>query len=90
MGTTIAITRQRGVGYRRTLRGQVNVCCHQVSYWYDITGVRITDSVATRLEIEAEEWAETCIVQGYWSGELNCLLDGEREVRGWWEIARGE
>ena len=90
MGTTITITRKRGTGYRRVLQGQVNVCCHQVSYWYNITGVPLADRVATRLEAEAEDRAKDCIIEGYWSGELCCLLDGKREVTGWWKIANVE
>ena len=87
MGTIITITRKRGVGYRRTLAGQGDICCHRVEYWYDITGVRLADGGAIQLEAEAEERAKTCINEGNWSGELCCLLDGEREVRGWWKIA---
>ena len=90
MGATITITRKKRTGYRRTLSGQVYVCCHQVDYWYDITGVRLTDGTATRLETEAEDRAKTCIIESYWSGELNCLIDGKREVGGWWKIANVE
>ena len=90
MDTTITITRKRGVGYRRTLAGQVDVCCHQVSYWYDITGMRLVDGTATRLEAEAEDRAKDCIIEGYWSGELCCVVGGEREVHGWWQIVQNQ
>ena len=82
----ITITRRKRTGYLRTYHGEVHVCCHRIRYIYDITGVRIVSDVGERLEAEAEERSTACIVEGYWSGELNCMIDGKDEVRGWWEI----
>ena len=88
-GLEMRIIRKRGrSGYQRIVVGEVEVCCHQGVFEYDITGVRRAMDQSARLEGEAEERARTCINEGYWSGELNCVIDGELEVRGWWKIAQ--
>jgi hypothetical protein len=71
-------------------KGMVHVCAHHVkfSYWHgwgDIS--ELTDEIKQTLETEAEERAKAMIIEGYVSGELNCLI-GDNEVRGWWEIER--
>ncbi len=70
-----------------------NVCQHYVTWWYHVPSNReITDDMRTHLEEEAEERAKHCIIEGYDSGELNCLYvfdDGtDEELRGWWAIER--
>jgi hypothetical protein len=86
MSGRVTVTRRKRSGYRRTLTGTAQVCLHRVAYTYDITGVRLTEEHYARLEEEAEERARHDINAECWSGELNCVLDGEREVTGWWEI----
>jgi hypothetical protein len=86
---------------RQTFEGEVEVCCHRVKFRYFIEGVaknaeELSDEAKADLEREAEERAKHCIVEGYHSGELCCLLYGgdirkeerEQEIFGWWEITK--
>lgn len=70
--------------------GTVNVCAHYVKYRYWDFEAEPTDELRERLEEAAEDRAKELIIDGYHSGELNCLYvsdDGaEEEIRGWWEI----
>jgi len=80
--------------------GEIEVCAHRVAYWYEVPAELLVDgempegaseresSLAEVLEEEVESRAKTCIVEGYHSGELNCLWNGEIEIRGWWNIVR--
>ena len=68
--------------------GVVSVCAHRVSYWYEWDGRRVKPEVEV-LEEAAEDRAKECLVEGYVSGELNCLVPWgctDHEVRGWWSI----
>ena len=73
--------------------GIVNVCAHSVTFRYWDFDLELTDELRDFLTEEAEERAQQCIIEGYHSGELNCLYvdDGgeEHEIGGWWEIERG-
>ena len=71
---------------RRTFSGTVEVCCHEVSFWYDVGSRRLTDEFKEALEFEACGRAKDLICEGFFAGELNCLWRGEAEIRGWWEI----
>jgi len=66
----------------------IEVCCHQVKYWYDIGRMKQTDELLEALESGAEERAKECIIEGIVSGELNTVWNGDREIRGWWKIVR--
>lgn len=74
--------------------GCVNVCCHEVSFWYDLGDLELTDELRDALTEEAEKRATFCIVDGCSSGDLNCLYmdhenDGQDyEVLGWWKIEK--
>jgi hypothetical protein len=70
-------------------KGSVHVCAHHVkySYWGE-HAFELTDEIKARLETEAEDRAKAMITEGYVSGELNCLIGDDEEVRGWWEIDR--
>lgn len=95
MSGAVKVVRNKKVKYQRLFEGEVEVCCHRVEYWYDITGVRLNDDDSERLEEEAEERAKSCIIEGYYSGDL-CAVVGivpgaslgerEQEVFGWWSI----
>lgn len=67
---------------------ETEVCCHRILFWYDLITLKQTDELKERLTEEAESRAKACIVDGCRSGELNCLWEGETEVRGWWEIVK--
>lgn len=77
---------------RKLFEGVVEVCCHRVPFWYDVTGYELTDELQERLTEEAEERAQASIIEGYRSGELNCYYvfpdETEGEIRGWWDIDR--
>jgi hypothetical protein len=86
-------------GTRKWHHGEVEVCCHRVKFRYDIAyilkhGEELSDEAKSDLEQEAENRSKHCITEGYHSGDLCCLLQGddlvggEQEVFGWWEIAR--
>ena len=69
----------------------VEVCCHRVAVRYWGFDHELTDELIEVLTNEGEERAQTCIIEGCHSGELNCYyVDGkkEEEIRGWWEIER--
>jgi hypothetical protein len=81
---------------RTSFEGEVNVCAHRVVFRYwDFKARELTPEFEDALTEEAEERAKACIVEGYHSGELNCLyVDHEQngdaeEITGWWEINRG-
>ena len=70
-------------------KGCVHVCAHHVAfrYWWD--GRRVKPG-SSDLEAAAFDRVKEMIAEGYVSGELNCLIDGEHEVRGWWEIEKDD
>jgi recombinational DNA repair protein RecT len=70
------------------ISGTVEVCCHRVVYTYDIGRLKFTDELKESLENAAEERAQEMIIDGCGSGELNTVWNGEREIRGWWNIDR--
>lgn len=75
---------------KNTYEGFIEVCAHSVSFYYDLDEREITDDLQEALTEEAENRATKCIVEGYRSGELNCLYvdsDGNGdEICGWWQI----
>ena len=74
---------------KNIFEGVVEVCCHNVRFWYDIDNPNMVDrkeEIEELLTEEAENRAKACIIDGYSSGELNCVVDGEIEIRGWWNI----
>ena len=78
---------------RNTVDGIIEVCCHQVEWWYDMDDLKLTDEIKERLEKEAEDRAKSQINEGMVCGELNCLYHGDEapggvEIRGAWEIKR--
>ena len=72
--------------------GEVETCCHHVSFSYWDFDHELTLELETELTEHTEQRAKECIIEGYSSGELNCLYhtkqDGsdDEEIRGWWEI----
>jgi hypothetical protein len=73
---------------RGQVEGTFEVCAHWVRYRYwDNLPHNPSPELLERLEESAEERAKECIIDGYVEGELN-HCDGEREIRGWWEIDR--
>jgi hypothetical protein len=76
--------------YKRIAEGEIEVCCHRITWWFDITGIRHAESVLERLESEAEEKCRYDLNKGCHSGEL-CFCgqtdDGrDIECHGWWNI----
>ena len=74
-----------------TIEGEISVCAHNVSYWYNLEEGDPEETAEMRevLEEHAEERTREMIVQGYTSGELNCLYVIEQEdweIRGGWKI----
>ena len=78
---------------KKTIDGVIEVCCHRISYWWDMDGVEIDpaeysdEEVRERLQEEAESRAKTCLTDGCSSGELCCVI-GETELHGWWGIEK--
>lgn len=58
---------------RKRFEGHVEVCCHRVSFWYDIGYRKLTEDLQQHLEREAEERARECISEGCRSGDLICM-----------------
>ena len=73
---------------KNIIEGEFVACAHRVTWWYDCEDHEVTDELRERLENEAEERARHCIAEDYVSGELCCLVGGEHELRGWWDIVR--
>lgn len=77
---------------RRVFEGEVEECCHRISFWYEIGRVKLTEELKAALTSEAEERSKTCIIDGCWSGELSYCHVGlrgkEREFTGWWSIEK--
>ncbi len=73
---------------KEVFQGRVEVCLHQVSFWYDIDESEVTTDIADALTEEAERRAKELINQGFHSGSLNHVIGGEREVGGFWKIER--
>jgi hypothetical protein len=75
---------------RSIFEGEVQACLHNVSFYYDDFSAELTEELKELLTEEAEQRATKLIVEGYHSGELNCLYtsdDGsQEEIRGYWEI----
>ena len=71
------------------VEGESSICAHNVKWSYDVGELERTVDLIERLEEEAENRAKEMINQGYFSGELNCVVyinNRDIEVRGWWEI----
>lgn len=69
--------------------GIVYTCQHRVEFSYFRFDPRVlTDDDKEVLKEAAEERAHELICDGYHSGELCHVLDGEVEIRGWWNIER--
>ena len=67
----------------------VEVCCHRVAVRYWGFDHELTDELIEVLTNEGEERAQSCIVEGYRSGQLCCFYhddETEEEIFGWWEI----
>lgn len=69
----------------------VTACLHDVEYRYwiyedDVIPLLEDQDVLDVLETEAEERPGYCINEGFSSGELHALVNGEYQVSGWWEI----
>ena len=72
----------------RVASGDVESCCHTVHFFYNVgDSDQFTEEDLEALEEEAERRATEMISQGYWSGNLCCMLmDPERELHGSWSI----
>jgi len=76
----------------KSFETEVETCCHHVSVRYWGFNHKLTPELQTELIDEAQRRATDCIIEGFSSGELNCLYhtkqDGsdDEEIRGWWEI----
>ncbi len=63
---------------------KITILQHEISYYYDD---------AQEMPEHEQEHVKGMIIDGYYGGELNCLMynaggvDGEWENRGWWQIA---
>jgi hypothetical protein len=72
--------------------GTASVCAHTVDFRYWDFEAEVTPELEEELTEHAEQRAQECIIEGYHSGELNCLYvsddEEEEEIRGWWEIQR--
>ena len=81
---------------RQTFEGEIETCCHYVSFRYWDFYHELTPELEAELTEHAEERAKQCIIEGCSSGELNCyhiIQEGprkfwEEEIRGWWEIKK--
>lgn len=80
MKTTIRKTK-RG----RIIEGESKVCCHRISWWYEIPKIRMNDGLIRVFEEAAEDRAQVCIIDGCSSGQLCCGV-GDRSFCGWFEI----
>lgn len=74
----------------KQIEGHVRVCCHTVVWRYWGFEHTIDSKARERLETDAEDRAQECIIDGYSSGNLCTILffdhDQAEEIRGWWEI----
>ncbi len=70
----------------RSFETTVEVCAHRVAIRYWDFDAELTDELEEALTEEGERRAQELIIDGYHSGELNCVYRGEEEIRGWWEI----
>jgi hypothetical protein len=73
----------------RVFEGVLDVCCHRVTFYFDIPGIPHVEDFAERMEEEAEERAQFCISEGCYSGDLCTVLvrgQKEYEIFGWWSI----
>lgn len=64
---------------KKTDNRTIEILQHNISYWYN------EDQEMPECE---EEYIKEMIIEGYSSGELNCLMPDDSENRGWWEIKR--
>ena len=90
--------RIRGKKYRgRIVSGADDICCHRVSYWYDLCGYpTLSDDEAERLreqlENDAYDRAREMIYEGCYCGDLCSLFvyDNGKDVEifGNWTIER--
>jgi hypothetical protein len=76
----------------RIIEGELETCCHRVSWWFDVpTRKRLTDAnldeIKERLYESAEERAKECIIDGCHSGEICCYITDD-DYRGWFGIIR--
>jgi len=68
-----------------TIEGVASICAHRITWNYEVEDLQVTPAMQKALENEAEERAKTMIIEGFTSGELNCVWN-EHEIRGWWQI----
>lgn len=62
------------------MKRMIEILKHEICYWYD------DDQEMPESE---QEHVQNMIIQGYSSGELNCLMpDGNTENRGWWSVLK--
>lgn len=78
---------------RFTASGELHVCAHRVTYYYDVESNDPLDPETNEaLEEEAERRARECIAYDYVSWELHCLYvfsDGSDKLfSGWGEIEK--
>jgi len=78
---------------RNIIEGKAEVCCHCISWWYDLDNLKLTDEIQERLAEEAEERAQHDLIEGCPTGGLNCLYHGDDapggvEICGGWQIER--
>jgi hypothetical protein len=71
---------------KRIYEGTVTVCCHEVSFYYNLPPrKRVTDEIQANMTEEAEERAKTCIIDNCNQGELNYETENF-QATGWWRI----
>lgn len=71
-----------------TFSDEVDVCCHRVSFYFEM-GRRVwNDDLLDALKEEAENRAKAMISEGYQSGELCMIWRGSKEFFGHWSIIR--
>ena len=68
-----------------TYEGRIDQLQHGIEYWYELGRSKLTETMKARLDKEAKSRSKEMIIQGYHSGELNCLWKN-KEIRGWWKI----
>lgn len=75
------------IGTRRTFSGKLRVCAHTISFWYDISQLgEPSPNSKHALEQEAARRSKEMITDDYVAGELNCVVNNDKEIRGWWFI----
>jgi hypothetical protein len=71
-------------------RSIMRVCCHPVSFTFDLGHLKLTDEMKVLLESAAREQVQEQLCDGFSSGTLTRVIDlgddGQVELRGWWDI----